>query len=61
MEPTTTITVQEYNQLLADSAWLSDLEAAGVDNWQGIEEAYSLRTEREETALISGGNDRSSE
>ncbi|QNJ57452.1 hypothetical protein [Pseudomonas phage Waldo5] len=30
-----------------DAAWLADLEAAGVDNWSGIDYAHELRSERE--------------
>lgn len=26
-------------------AWLQCLEAAGVDNWQGIDEAFDMRNE----------------
>lgn len=34
-DETVTITRKEYDQLLADSAELARLEAAGVDNWEG--------------------------
>jgi hypothetical protein len=40
-----TITKAEYDQLCKDSEWLGYLEAAGVDNWQGIDEAIQLRRE----------------
>ena len=40
-----TITVKEYNRLLKDSQWLSCLESAGVDNWEGIEMAFDIRDE----------------
>lgn len=38
-----TITKKEYDQLLKDSDWLACLEAAGVDNWEGIDEAMNIR------------------
>jgi hypothetical protein len=38
-----TIPKSEYDQLCKDSEWLGYLEAAGVDNWQGIEEAIQMR------------------
>lgn len=37
-----TITEDEYNSLLEDSRWLACLDAAGVDNWQGIDEAFKI-------------------
>lgn len=40
-----TITTAEYGQLTEDAEWLSYLEAAGVDNWEGIDEAISMRSE----------------
>ena len=41
-EETVTITKKEYEDLLADSEWLSCLEAAGVDNWDGYDEAREI-------------------
>lgn len=41
-EETVTIPKQEYDRLEKDSLWLSCLEMAGVDNWDGIEEAMSM-------------------
>lgn len=35
MAPTVTISKKRYNELLADSKMLRQLEAAGVDNWEG--------------------------
>lgn len=32
----------EYEELLADSKWLAALEAAGVDNWDGIDFAQEI-------------------
>lgn len=46
-EKTVTITEAEYNQLLKDSEWLSCLEEAGVDNWEGYDEAFHIRRERQ--------------
>lgn len=33
------ISKKEYESLLNDSQWLCALEAAGVDNWDGYEDA----------------------
>ena len=35
-----TIGMEHYLQLLKDSEFLSRLEAAGVDNWEGYSEAF---------------------
>lgn len=43
-----TITKSEYDQLCKDSEWLSYLEAAGVDNWDGYDEAINMRKQDEE-------------
>lgn len=43
------ITKKEYDQLVKDSEWLSCLEQAGVDNWEGIEMAYEIETENKDT------------
>ena len=40
-----TITKKEYDQLQKDSEWLSYLEAAGVDNWDGYDEAINMQRE----------------
>ena len=34
------------DKLEADSEWLSCLEAAGVDNWDGFDEARAIRDEQ---------------
>ena len=44
-EQTVTITQSLFDQLMKDSEWLGCLEAAGVDNWQGIDEAYRMFNE----------------
>ncbi|WBF05261.1 hypothetical protein [Burkholderia phage CSP3] len=41
-----TIPRDEYESLLTRSRWLECLEAAGVDNWQGIDEALRINRER---------------
>ena len=41
-EETKTITLKEYNSLIRDRDWLAALEAAGVDNWDGIDHARDL-------------------
>ena len=43
-----TISKYEYDRLCKDADWLSCLEAAGVDNWDGIEEAIKIRDGVEE-------------
>lgn len=43
-----TIPKSEYDQLCKDSEWLGYLEAAGVDNWDGIDEAINMRKQDEE-------------
>ncbi len=37
---------ETLESLEESSQWLADLEAAGVDNWGGIDYAYDLRDER---------------
>jgi len=39
---------QEFEQLRRDAEWLRYLEAAGVDNWDGIEYAQKLRRDDEQ-------------
>ena len=41
-----TITLKEYNHLKELVSWLVCLEEAGVDNWEGMEEAIHIRRER---------------
>lgn len=43
-----TITKKEYEELLNDSAFLSCLEACGVDNWSGYSDARQMLEEEEE-------------
>jgi hypothetical protein len=40
---TVTISEQEYKKLIDRDLWLSALESAGVDNWEGFEEAMNIR------------------
>lgn len=40
-----TIPKEDYDELMYQSTWLSALEAAGVDNWDGFEEAQRIATE----------------
>lgn len=35
----------EYNDLLESARWLCALEAAGVDNWEGFDEACKILKE----------------
>ena len=37
-----TISQAEYQNLLGDSAFLEALRAAGVDNWEGFDEAIRI-------------------
>ena len=39
---TITIPKSEYDRLVENSNWLGCLESAGVDNWEGIDEAKDL-------------------
>jgi hypothetical protein len=50
-EEMVTITKKEYDSLLKDAAWLSALEDAGVDNWDGVSFAWELF---EEENFING-------
>lgn len=45
IDETVTISKKEYELLLKSVEWLECLEAAGVDNWEGIDHAVSLRDE----------------
>jgi hypothetical protein len=38
-----TITKAEYERLLEDSHWLQCLQAAGVDNWIGFDDAREIQ------------------
>ena len=42
MSDTVTISASEYKQLLKAQAKLDALEGAGVDNWQGYDDAMDL-------------------
>lgn len=46
-EEKVTITKSEYDSLLEDSEKLSCLEACGVDNWQGYEDAMEMFNEED--------------
>jgi hypothetical protein len=41
-----TIPAEEYYQLMRDSAKLTALEAAGVDNWDGYDYAMELLNQK---------------
>lgn len=45
---TVTIPKAEYEKLLEDQFWLECLESAGVDSWDGYDEAIQLFKEDEE-------------
>ena len=45
MEKFVKIKLSKYKDLLSSEATLSELEYAGVDNWQGIEECNDLYPE----------------
>jgi hypothetical protein len=60
MEPETiTIPKKDYEALQADSLWLGCLEEAGVDNWSGISEAFTLKKQyaAEEKAAAAVASD----
>ena len=40
-----TISEEEYNEMLDRLMWLDALERAGVDNWDGLEEAQEIYQE----------------
>lgn len=44
-EETITISKERYANMVKRLDWLSCLEAAGVDNWEGISYAYELLEE----------------
>lgn len=46
---TITITQEEYNDLLEHKAWAYCLDSAGVDNWEGYEEACEMFREYKES------------
>ncbi|UOF79031.1 host recbcd nuclease inhibitor [Caudoviricetes sp.] len=48
MEEQVTISKKEYERLLNREAFLDALEAAGVDNWSGIGEAFKILREESE-------------
>lgn len=39
---TVTISIEEYNDLLDDAEFLNALRMAGVDNWDGYDEAIDI-------------------
>ena len=45
MGDTIEISINEYEELLEDSAFLNALNAAGVDNWEGYDVARGLYQE----------------
>ncbi|WP_189553047.1 hypothetical protein [Mesorhizobium sp. M8A.F.Ca.ET.021.01.1.1] len=45
---TVTITVEEYKRLIQCERWVSALEAAGVDSWDGISHAHEILEEDDE-------------
>ena len=47
-DETVTISKSEYERLVKDSRWLACLDAAGVDNWEGIDTAFDIRKEWDE-------------
>lgn len=48
MDTMISISLEDYVNLLEDQRWLSCLEAAGVDNWEGISYAQDLFDKDEE-------------
>jgi len=54
MEETVTIAREDYEVLLRDSAKLYALENAGVDNWDGYEDAVELLAYRRAPSFVIG-------
>jgi len=48
MFPEVKITQEEYNYLIARDRFLTRLEAAGVDNWEGYSEGYDDEFDEDE-------------
>lgn len=44
-EPMVMLTKREYDTLQEESLWLTCLENAGVDNWDGLSYAHELMEE----------------
>ena len=44
-QDTVTISKKEYDELVNDSSFLFALQAAGVDNWEGYDEAIRIQNE----------------
>lgn len=42
MDETVTIPKEQYDKLVEDQHWLSCLAAAGVDNWEGYDQAIEI-------------------
>jgi lactate dehydrogenase-like 2-hydroxyacid dehydrogenase len=51
MEEMITITKKEYDKLLHDQMKLIALEGAGVDNWDGYDDAMEILEEMENEEL----------
>jgi hypothetical protein len=49
-EKTVPIKKSELQELKNRSRWLSCLEAAGVDNWEGIQYAHEMMQEQDAVA-----------
>jgi len=47
-DPRVTISCAEYNRLLERDDWLQCMEACGVDNWQGIDDAIDMYNDKNE-------------
>ncbi len=48
MSSSITISTEEYDQLVKDSEFCWALKAAGVDNWQGYDDAMAILREDED-------------
>lgn len=48
MDEVVTISKKDYEELLDRDAFLSALEAGGVDNWEGFDNAVKIYEEGEE-------------
>lgn len=45
MTNTVTISVEEYEELIESQVWEQALQQAGVDNWDGYDEAIQIYQE----------------
>ena len=57
MEEMVTITKTEYDNLKEDRGWLRCLEAAGIDNWEGYDQAIDIKDRKMQKAKAMEAKD----